>query len=348
MRALRQRQASLTATPAGASDRGAPAAILSPHAFQRGRHGLSRPGRGPRARSRALPSVHRPASCPGPVPPLRQTAARARAQPLRAVCREASHLRPRQRRQAPGAAGRKSRRDPEKARACERRRYRRKTAERISRPGSAPPAARPRRSPSVGCARNAPRRSAQVIAGATPRLRRPASLYGGKSAELRRRNGHARSKQRYHARRERGPVRPLRRAPARRRQTLRGRNAASHATSTSAPGGMPGARRGCADRAAIPRRTARLAARAAPCCAPRRCDPHRPFLPSGRPACRNGRPCDPRGRRLSGGHRGSRQAGVGEGLGEGEQGRGRERSRSRSSTIVINSDTQGDEPWLSD
>ena len=46
----------------------------------------------------------------------------------------------------------------------------------------------------------------------------------------------------------------------------RARNAASHATATSAPGGMPGAPRDSADRAAIPRRTARPAARAAPCC----------------------------------------------------------------------------------
>ena len=80
----------------------------------------------------------------------------------------------------------------------------------------------------------------------------------------------------------------------------------------SRPGPDPRSRRG--QRAPLPVR--------ARCFAPRRSDPHRPFLPSGHPDCRASRPCDPRGRRLFGGHRGSRQAGVRGRRGEGEQGRG--------------------------
>ena len=101
------------------------------------------------------------------------------------------------------ARGRKRRRNPEKQRACERRRYRRKTAERLAAGlctacGKAPP--EPDRRLCSECAEKKRagdrRRYAEAKASG--------ALYGGKSGELRRRNGRARSKRRYHARREAG------------------------------------------------------------------------------------------------------------------------------------------------
>ena len=101
------------------------------------------------------------------------------------------------------ARGRKRRRNPEKARACERRRYRRKTAERIAAGlcpacGKAPP--EPERRLCSECAEKKRagdrRRYAEAKASG--------ALYGGKSAERRRRNGRAGSKRRYHERREAG------------------------------------------------------------------------------------------------------------------------------------------------
>ena len=117
------------------------------------------------------------------------------------------------------ARGRKRRRNTEKARACERRRYRRKTAERLAAGlcpacGKAPP--EPERRLCAECAEKKRagdrRRYAEAKASG--------ALYGGKSAELRRRNGRARSKQPLPRPPRRGPLRPLRRAPAGRRQPL--------------------------------------------------------------------------------------------------------------------------------
>ena len=100
-------------------------------------------------------------------------------------------------------AGRKRRRNPEKTRAQDRARYRRKTAERIAAGlcvacGKVPP--EPERRQCAGCAEKKRagdrRRYAEAKASG--------ELYGGKSAEARRRNGRARSKQRYHARLDAG------------------------------------------------------------------------------------------------------------------------------------------------
>ena len=172
------------------------------------------------------------------------------------------------------ARGRKRRRDPEKARACERRRYRRKTAERIAAGlcpscGKAPP--QPQRRLCSECAEKKRAGDRRRYAKA----KASGALYGGKSAEFRRRNGRDRSKQRYHERREAGLC--VRCGESARPQTAarRARNAVLLAIGTSVPDGMPGARRVCADRAATPRRMERPAARAAPRCrrAGRRAEP---------------------------------------------------------------------------
>ena len=112
------------------------------------------------------------------------------------------------------AAG-KPRRDPEKARAAERRRYRRQVAGRqtqgaCTRCGQAPAA--PERTVCESCGKK--RREADRARYAAGKA--AGKLYGGRDPDAKRRNARTRSGKRQHDRRDAGPVHPMR-APATRR-----------------------------------------------------------------------------------------------------------------------------------